>query len=78
MCVLIVWTILIRIKNFLYQVPNSISKNEIIPSLQRLIQLEEHLISSRLAFAPIYKIHGYGQYTMHGSIINVSSNINET
>jgi hypothetical protein len=65
-------------KTPLYQVPNSISRNEIIPSVQRLTQLEEHLISPRLAFAQIYKIHGYGQYTMHGSIINVPSNINET
>ncbi len=31
----------------------------------------------RLAFAQIYKLHGYGQYKMKGSIINVPSNINQ-
>jgi hypothetical protein len=65
-------------KTPLYLVPNSISRNEIIPLVQRLTQLEEQLISPCLAFAQIYKIHGYGQYSIHGSIINVPSNINET
>lgn len=46
--------------------------------MQRLTQLEEHLISFCLVFAQIYKIHGYDQYTIHGSMINVSSNINKT
>ena len=62
-------------KNPFYQVLNSISRNEIILSIQRLTQLEERLISPCLVFAQIYKIHC--QYTMHGSIINVLSNINE-
>ena len=59
----------------LYHVSNSISRNQIIPSIQKLTQLEERLISPRLAFAQIY---GYGQYKMHGSIINVPTNVNET
>jgi len=49
-----------------------------ISSVTKLTHLEEQLIYSWLAFAQIYKLHGYGQYKMKGNIINVLSNINQT
>ena len=36
------------------------------------------MISPRLAFAQIHKSHNYGQYKLHGSIINVPTNIDQT
>jgi hypothetical protein len=62
----------------LYQVANKIPRNKIIPLVQKLTQLEEHLISPCLAFAQIYKLQGYGQYKMHGSVINVLANVDQT
>jgi hypothetical protein len=41
-------------------------------------QLKEHIISSCLAFPQIYKLYGYGQYKMHGSVINVPIDVNQT
>jgi hypothetical protein len=62
-----------------YQVPyNYISRNKMISSVTKLTHLEECLISPWLAFAQIYKLHGYGQYKMKGTIINVLTNINQT
>jgi hypothetical protein len=29
-------------------------------------------------FAQIYKLQGYGQYKMHGSVINVLANVDQT
>jgi hypothetical protein len=48
-----------------------------ISSVTKLTHLEEYLISPQLAFAQIYKLHGYGQYKMKGVVINVPSNINK-
>jgi hypothetical protein len=48
-----------------------------ISLVTKLTHLEEHFISSQLAFAQIYKLHGYGQYKMKGSVINVPTNINQ-
>jgi hypothetical protein len=28
-------------------------------------------------FVQIYKLYGYGQYTIHGSVINVFANVNQ-
>ena len=36
------------------------------------------MISPRLAFGQIHKLLNYGQYKLHGSIINVPANINQT
>jgi hypothetical protein len=36
---------------------------------------EEQLIVPRLAFAQIFQLKGYGQYGLHGSIINVPTNL---
>ena len=36
------------------------------------------MISPRIAFAQIHKLHNYGQYKLHGSIINVPTNIDQT
>ena len=36
------------------------------------------MISPRLAFAQIHKLHNYGQYKLYGSIINVLANIDQT
>jgi hypothetical protein len=40
--------------------------------------LEERLISPRIAFAQIHKLHNFGQFKLHGSIINVPTNIDQT
>jgi hypothetical protein len=57
---------------------NRIFKNKIIPLVQKLTQLKEHIISSCLTFVQIYKLYGYGQYRMHGSVINVLIDMNQT
>ena len=36
------------------------------------------MISPRLAFAQIQKLHNYGQYKLYGSIINVPTDIDQT
>jgi hypothetical protein len=56
------------------KVPNKKSRNKIIPSIQKLTQLEECFISP----CQIYKLKGYGQYKMHGSVINVPTNVDQT
>ncbi len=61
----------------LYQVPNKISINKIISSIQKLTQLEKHFISPRLAFVQIYELQGYKQYKMHGNVINVLANVDQ-
>jgi hypothetical protein len=33
---------------------------------------------SHFAFVLTYKNHSYGQYRMHGSVINVIANVNQT
>jgi hypothetical protein len=33
------------------------------------------LIAPRLAFAQIFQVKGYRQYGMHGSIVNISTNL---
>ncbi len=40
-----------------------------------LHKFEEHLIALHLAFAQIFQLKGYGQYGMHGSIVNVPTNL---
>jgi hypothetical protein len=40
--------------------------------------LEERLISPHIAFAQIHKLHNFGQFKLHGSIINVPANIDQT
>jgi hypothetical protein len=64
-----------KIKPLLYEVPNKIFENEIIPLIQKLTQLEENVVLPRFAFVQIYKIYGYGQYA---SVINVPTNVNQT
>lgn len=61
-----------------YCVPNNISRNSIITSVKQLTSLEERLISPRLAFAQIHRLYNYGQYKLHGSIVNVPANIDLT
>jgi hypothetical protein len=62
----------------LYQVPNKVFRNKIIPLVQKLTQLEECLISPHLISAQIYKLQGCEQYKMHGNVTNVSANVDET
>jgi hypothetical protein len=62
----------------LYQVSNKISRNKIISLIKKLTQLEEHFVSTRFIFAQIYKLQRYGQYKMHGSVINVLANVDHT
>ncbi len=56
-----------------YQVPYNISRNKMTSLVTKL----KHFIFSQLAFAQIYKFHGYCQYKMKGSVINVPTNINK-
>jgi hypothetical protein len=65
-------------KSLLYQVQNHISKNKIIPLVQKLTQLEECFISPRFVVAQIYKLQRYGEYKMHGVVINVPTNVDQT
>jgi len=55
----------------LYQVPNQIHRNKIIPLVQKLTQLEKRFISPCFTFVQIYKLQRYMQYKMHGIVINV-------
>jgi hypothetical protein len=48
-----------------------------ISLITKLTHLDERLVSPRLAFAQIYKLHSYGQYEMKGIVINVPTNINQ-
>jgi hypothetical protein len=57
---------------------NKFSKNKIIPLVQKLTQLKEHIILTCFAFAQIYKLYGYEQYRMHGSVIKVLIDMNQT
>jgi hypothetical protein len=41
-----------------------------------LNKVEKHLIAPQLAFAQFFQLHGYGQYGIHGSIVNVPKNLN--
>jgi hypothetical protein len=41
-----------------------------------LNKVEECLVAPWFAFAQFFQLHGYGQYGMHGSIVNVSTNLN--
>ncbi len=34
------------------------------------------MIAPHLAFTQIFRLKGYGQYGMHGSIVNVPTNLN--
>jgi len=44
--------------------------------LLMLNKIEECLIAPCLVFAQIFQLHGHGQYGMHGSIVNVPTNLN--
>ncbi len=61
----------------LYQISNNFFRNKIIPLVQKLTQLEKHLISPRFTFSQIYKLQGYGKYKMHGNVINVPANVDQ-
>ena len=61
----------------IFYVPNNIFRNIRIESVNKLNVLEERLIYPQQAFAQIYKLHNYGQYKLHGSVINVSSNLDK-
>jgi hypothetical protein len=41
-----------------------------------LYKIEEHLIAPHLTFTQIFQLHGYGQYGVHGNIVNVPMNLN--
>ena len=58
-----------------YFAPNVFSRTLAIDFVKQLSMLEEILLSSRLAFAQIHKLHNYGQFKLHGGIINVPPNI---
>jgi hypothetical protein len=41
-----------------------------------LNNIEECLITPCLAFAHIFQLEGYGQYKIHGNVVNVPTNLN--
>jgi hypothetical protein len=41
-----------------------------------LNKVEKHLITPQLTFAQNFQLHGYGQYGIHSSIVNVPTNLN--
>ncbi len=51
-------------------------KNIHIPFVSILFELLERLVILRQTIAHIYQVQGYGQFKMHGSVINVFSNLN--
>jgi len=61
-----------------YLVFHNISINLVINLVSNLYELEERLIASWQSFAQIWRIEGYGQLKMRGSIINVPTNVNRT
>ncbi len=40
-----------------------------------LNKIEERLTAPHLAFAQVFQLQGYGQYGMHGNIINVPTTL---
>jgi hypothetical protein len=42
----------------------------------KLNKIGKHLIAPHLTFTQIFQLHGYGQYGLHGNIINVLMNLN--
>jgi hypothetical protein len=64
-------------KPHLYQIPKKISRNKIIPLIQKLTQLNFLKISSWFVYTQIYKLQRYGQYKMHGNVINVPANVDQ-
>jgi hypothetical protein len=61
---------------------DSLLQNHIIinkPNMKYFLMLnkiEECLIASCLGFALIFQLQGYVQYGLHGSIVNVPTNVN--
>jgi hypothetical protein len=55
-----------------------LSRNSIIKSGKQLTTLEKRLVSPHLAFAQIHELHNFGQFELHGSIINILANIDQT
>jgi hypothetical protein len=53
-------------------ITNNQSKFKFVPILSKI---EEHLITPCFAFAQIFQLKRYGQYGMHGNIVNVSTNV---
>jgi hypothetical protein len=45
---------------------------------QELTWKEKCFISPCFAFAQIYKLYDYGQYRMHGIVINLLTNVDQT
>ena len=58
-----------------FYIPKNILGNVVIESVKKLNVLEDRLISPRQALAQIYKLQNYGQYKLHGSVINEPTNI---
>jgi hypothetical protein len=67
-----------KIKTPKLLVLTNIKLNNDIDFVKKLNELKEQLISPCLSFAQIWRLQGYGQYNIKGSIINVPSNIKFT
>ncbi len=56
----------------------NIKLNDTINFIKKFNELEKRLVSPCLAFAQIWQLQGYGQYSIKGIIINVPINVNFT
>jgi len=57
-------------------VPTIFFKKNHIPFVSILFELKYIFIILKQTFAEICQVQGYGQFKMHGSVINVPSNLN--
>jgi hypothetical protein len=53
-------------------ITNNQSNLKFVPIFNKI---EEHLIAPHVAFAQIFQLKGYGQYELHGSIVNLPKNL---
>ena len=49
-------------------VPNNICRNSIMKSIQKLIELEERLVSICIASVQIHKLYNIGQFKLYESM----------
>jgi hypothetical protein len=59
--------------NLREHITNSQSNFKFVPILNKI---EECLIAPLFAFIQIFQLKGYGQYGMHGNIVNISTKFN--
>ncbi len=53
-----------------------INNKSLMKFVSMLNKIKESFIASRLAFTQIFQLKGFGQYDMHGNVVNASTNSN--